>query len=90
MTNLPPELREQVRLSLLRYGLRRTRTGMFRAQLNAEGFKLSADDVELELAYLADKGLVSVENKMVSPENAFWRTTAAGRDYLALQKEETA
>lgn len=87
---LDPQLREQVRLSLLRFGLRRTRTGMFRAQLAGEGYKLTAEQVADEIQYLADKGLLVEENKLVSPENKFWRTTADGRDYLATQGEENA
>jgi len=87
---LTPELREQVRLSLLRYALRRTRTGMFRVALASEGFKLAPEVVADEISYLADKGLLKEENKLVSPENKFWRTTADGRDYLAAQGEEKA
>ena len=39
--------------------------------------------VGAELAYLADKMLVAPLEKLVSPENAEWRLTAHGRDYLA-------
>lgn len=87
---LDPQLREQVRLCLLRYALRRTRTGMFRIQLASEGFKVVPEIVADEIQYLADKGLLVEENKLVSPENKFWRTTADGRDYLATQGEEKA
>lgn len=87
---LTPELREQVRLCILRYCLARTRTGLVRANLRGEGFNLDAEAVQLELDYLTDKGLLQPENKMVSPENKFWRTTADGRDYLASQGEEKA
>ena len=88
--NLTPELREQVRLSILRYCLRPTRTGLVRANLRGEGFALDLDTVQLELDYLHDKGLLKPNDKRISPENKFWQTTAAGRDELALQKEETA
>lgn len=86
--NLTPELREQVRLSVLRYCLRPLRTGLIRANLRGEGFTLDAAAVELELDYLTDKGLLKPNDKRISPENKFWQTTADGRDTLALQKEE--
>lgn len=88
--NLTPELREQVRLCILRYCLRSTRTGLVRVSLNGEGFKLEREEVELELDYLVDKGLIKANDKRISPENKFWQTTADGRDYLAAQKEEKA
>lgn len=88
MIPLTPELREQVRLNVLRYCLRRTRSGMIAAQLRSEGFKLDAETIALEVQYLTDKNLLTVENKIVSPENQFFRTTADGRDYLASQGEE--
>lgn len=88
--NLSPELREQVRLSILRYCLRPTRTGLIRASLAGEGFKLTAEDVESQVDYLADKELLKPNHKLVSPENKIWRTTADGQDYLAGQREENA
>jgi DNA-binding PadR family transcriptional regulator len=39
--------------------------------------------VRLEVDYLADKGLVAAEAKVISPEVKRYRTTAAGRDFLA-------
>ena len=87
---LTPELREQIRLSLLRYCLARTRPGLLRANLRGEGVPLDREALELELLYLADKGYLVSEEKTISPENKFWRTTAAGRDYLAGQREEKA
>lgn len=88
MNDLTPEQREQVRLSLLRYALRQSRTGILRANLRAEGYRLDDDTVMQEITYLEDKGLLKAEMKFISPENKFWRTTADGRDYLASQGEE--
>lgn len=39
--------------------------------------------VQSELSYLGDKGFVIEEEKALSPENAWWRITASGRDFLA-------
>jgi hypothetical protein len=86
--NLTPELREQVRLSLLRYGLGTFTVGLARQYLASEGFRgLSREDVQAEIDYLADagKGLLAHESKPVSPEVRKYKTTAAGRDYLAEQ-----
>ena len=48
------------------------------------GFRASrADDVTAEMQYLADKGMTVPVNKTISPENACWRITANGRDFLA-------
>lgn len=40
-------------------------------------------EIRAELVYLADKQLVAVDQKIVSPELKRWRLTAAGRDWLA-------
>ena len=86
---LTPELREQVRLCILRYCLRPTRFGLIRASLSGEGYILDRDQVQLEIDYLADKKFLVADPKAISPENKIWRTTADGRDYLALQGQET-
>lgn len=82
--------REQLRLSLLRYlDLNPARWGLSTALLwqcvLSEGSKATADEIDQELAYLADpsKGLIVRVVKMISPENPSWNITAAGRDYLA-------
>jgi len=49
----------------------------------AGGFDVLQAELAGELAYLADKKLVSTVEKPVSPENKHWRITADGRDYLA-------
>lgn len=86
--NLTPELREQVRLSILRYCLRPARLGIIAANLRGEGFNLDREAIETEVEYLADKGFLKPNDKRVSPENKIWRTTADGRDELAVQKQE--
>jgi hypothetical protein len=46
-------------------------------------FKSKPDEAEKEIAYLEDKGYIALVTKPISPENAAWRITAAGRDFLA-------
>lgn len=83
-----PDEREHIRLSILRHLARNpTRWGynvaLIRQLLAAEGMPCSADDIEAELLYLEDKGLVAPSPKIISPELRAWRITAAGRDYAA-------
>jgi hypothetical protein len=88
--NPSPEQREQIRLSILRYceaadqyGLAATLLHQF---LRNEGWRgLTAERLELELVYLADKSFLAPVLKPISPENRAWRITAAGRDFLATQ-----
>ena len=92
---LTPELREQVRLSLLRYGLAPAgfTLGLGRAYLKSEGFRqLTIDQVQAEIDYLdhPQKGFLEATNKRISPEVAIYRTTPNGLDYLAQQREERA
>lgn len=81
--------REQLRLSLLRlldanptsYGLS---LGVLTQMTRSEGRPgLSPGDVQAELLYLADKGLVMTVQKSISPEMSAWRIRAAGRDEYA-------
>ncbi len=82
--NLTPEQREQVRLSLLRYGLRYFSLVLARSYLIAEGFaRIEPETVQAEARYLMDKGLLISRGKKISPENHVYETTAEGRDYLA-------
>jgi hypothetical protein len=81
-----PEQREQIRLSLLRYGLGAFTAGLARQYLASEGFRgLTKEQVIAEIKYLADpaKGMLAVSGKLISPEVASYSTTANGRDYLA-------
>ena len=52
----------------------------------AGGFDPSDEQLDAELQYLADKGLVVAQDKAISPELKRWRITAAGRDYAAQEK----
>jgi hypothetical protein len=84
--NITPEIREQIRLSLLRYGLNHFTIGLARQYLASEGMRgLSREEVQAEINYLADpqKALLRENPKAVSPEMRTYATTAAGRDYLA-------
>jgi hypothetical protein len=84
-----PDQREQLRLSLLRFLAENpTRWGFNLALLTqmarAEGrAALTSGEVEAELLYLEDKGLIAPAEKRLSPELRAWRISAAGRDLLA-------
>lgn len=84
-----PTEREHIRLSLLRFLAENpTRWGFNLALLTqmarAEGRTgLEPQQVEAELLYLEDKGLITRCEKVLSPELRAWRITAAGRDFLA-------
>ena len=80
--------REQVRLSLLRYCAAADRFGLHVAFLlqaiRNEGFRVvDLAELERELEYLVEKGLVAAAEKPISPDLRTFRATAAGRDYLA-------
>ena len=85
---MSPEIRrEQIRISLLRhlednyaYGIL---TQILHSLIFCEGFRPTRDEINAELAYLADKGLITQVAKTISPENHTWRITAAGRDHRA-------
>ena len=85
MTNIE---REQLRLSLLRFldatPTRSTSLTLLTQYARSEGRStLKAGEVEAELDYLRDKGLVARPNKIISPENQAWVITGAGRDAYA-------
>lgn len=82
-----PEQREQVRLSLLRYGLSgRLTVGLAHQYLKSEGHPVKdQEEVKAEIWYLEEKGLMAMVPQAVSPEVKHYRTSAAGRDYLAEQ-----
>lgn len=81
--------REQLRLSLLRFlEANNSRFGLpsefLLQRARAEGRSLlTLDQVEAELDYLAQKGLVDEVLKSISPERRAWRISAAGRDHYA-------
>jgi len=86
MSDITSEQREQIRMSLLRYGLGFFTIGLARQYLASEGFRgLSREQVQAEINYLADpaKALLRESAKAISPEVRHYSTTAAGRDYLA-------
>jgi hypothetical protein len=80
---------EQLRLSLLRFlAANVSRFGLptdfLLQQARAEGRHiLIRSEVEAELEYLRDKGLVDEVPKAISPERRCWRITADGRDQHA-------
>jgi hypothetical protein len=80
--------REQIRLSILRYALRPVSAGVIKSNLVSEGNRIESPELVDELVYLRDKGLLTTVEKTVSPENLLYRTTANGRDCLALQGQE--
>lgn len=81
--------RESLRISLLRFLAHRPwafglPTNVLWAHVRLEGLPhVSQQDVEAELLYLSDRGLVARVDKRISPESAAWRITADGRDWLA-------
>lgn len=86
-----PQERENLRRAILqtldanntRFGLTLDAIGM---RVSFEfGFRgVGKDNVEAELTYLEDKGLIAPVQKTLSPEIRCWRIAAAGRDFLAL------
>jgi hypothetical protein len=79
---------EQVRLSLLRYGMAPggVSVGLAASYLRSEGFsKISVDQVEAEIDYLCDsqKGFLAPNFNPISPGNRRYSITAKGRDFLA-------
>ena len=84
------EERELFRIALLnvleqrasdRFGLQLKAIQTF---LGAEGFRgAGGSGILAELSYLEDKEFAARVGKQISPENACWRITAAGRDFLA-------
>lgn len=88
---ITPEQREQLRLSLLRYGLGSFTLGLARQYLTSEGFRgISKEQVQAEINYLShpQKGLLAENGKLISPEVRTYSTTPNGRDYLAGQGVE--
>jgi len=50
------------------------------------GFRnVTDEEIFSEMGYLADKGLITSVEKVISPENKAWRITAAGTDFLAME-----
>ncbi len=87
--NLTPHQTEQVRLSILRYTASPLSLGLIASYLRAEGFAgLGREQVRAEIQYLLDKDLLRVAPKILSPEAALYRISAAGRDLLATQSGE--
>jgi hypothetical protein len=85
-----PQTREQVRMSLVRYaaeaGARGLSASLLYQFVRSEYRRtFSAQDLAAEIQYLIDKGLLGGVDKPISPENAVFRVTAAGRDWLATQ-----
>lgn len=84
-----PQLREQLRISLLRHlDANASHFGLSEPcllqHIRADGLSLvSLPDVSAELSYLEDKGLARCALKIISPELRAWQATAAGRDFFA-------
>lgn len=88
MTVMTPELREQIRLTLLRaLATNQSRFGLptrfLQVQLASQGLTADLREVEAELVYLQDAKLAATVERPVSPELGAWRVTKEGRDYLA-------
>ncbi len=46
---------------------------------------LKDEELRAEIDYLIEKGFAVAAGKVLSPENAQWKITAAGRDFLATE-----
>lgn len=84
--------RENLRLALLRaleagYARWGLPAGALRRLVLRWSAVPTAEEAEIELGYLQDKGLIQLVQAQVSPENRRWRITAAGRDFLAEQPD---
>ena len=81
---------ELLRLTLLIQASRASRLGTpistFHLAARVAGFEVTLRDVERELLYLLDKGLLVEVPKVISPENVHYRIHATGRDLLAKQQ----
>ena len=79
--------RELFRLELIKQlaviGPVGAKTALLKVQARAAGFEPTDAEIDAELAYLDDKGLVAIKDKAISPELKRWRITAEGRDYAA-------
>lgn len=84
---------EQLRLSILRFLDANTSdfglpTDFLLQQARAEGrHLLRRHELEAELTYLSEKGLILSVTKSISPERRSWRITATGRDHYAALHE---
>lgn len=82
-------IREQFRLKLLSILGAAGELGMrevaIEVHLLGAGLDFKDGEMQAEIRYLADKGLVVPVEKAISPENRRWRVSAAGRDLLAEQ-----
>lgn len=85
---MDPRARELLRTGLLRvldeqdsrYGLSEP---VLAELVRRYGFTPTVETVARELDYCADKGLAATVQRVISPENRYWRITAAGRDLIA-------
>jgi hypothetical protein len=67
--------------NLSRYGLS---VVAFKLHVSNLGFpEASAEQIQPEVQYLAEKELLVEVPKHLSPENRLWRITAKGRDFIA-------
>lgn len=48
---------------------------------------ITSDQVEPELDYLTEKGLVALVGKVLEPANRQWKLSAQGRDFLSERQE---
>lgn len=88
MNDLNPQQREDLRVAMLEVlEANATRHGLGIVGLaflvKRFGFEPTNAQVLAEMTYLEDRHLVVCLDKVISPENKFWRITAAGRDFLA-------
>ena len=76
-------LREGILIALDRLGEFRPTLDTLHLGLRQSGHVATKEELHAEIQYLADKGFVATEEKLISPERRRYRITAHGRDYLA-------
>lgn len=83
---MTPQERLVLRITLLQIA-RSAPVGVTRefapVALRLRGVRPSTAEIDDEIAYLCDKGMLAAVEKKLSPEVKAWRITASGRDYLA-------
>jgi hypothetical protein len=91
---MTPELREQFRQQILGALQAASPTTMSQPGLEhhlaARGFDSKSypgieREIERELGYLSDKGLLRQKEKTISPAARRWQITAAGTEYLEME-----
>lgn len=84
---MTPEAREIFRQEILSIANNASPVGVtariFEVYLRPLGITHTRQELEAQIAYLVDKGLLKITDKAISPELRVWTVTSQGTDYLA-------